>query len=174
MVKICTLSDYIELVLPLVEKRPQLEYLITCLIIEMQGLYNPDNITRLLIDHGFFNVIQNVIDLLSEGQDRQEFIAFSFTNAFARSQFSFAICLLLDFQPSLIYQSSLIIQLILPVINASPYQMEIKLDILYVFIPHIIYRYVDVIIDCFHQIVTKCNEPEGIFANNINPVMVAA
>lgn len=52
--------------------------------------------------------------------------------------------------------------------------MEIKLDILYVFIPHMIYRHVDEIIDCFHQIVTKCNDPEGIFANNINPVMVAA
>jgi len=41
MVKLCTLSDYIELVLPMVEKRPQFEFLITCIIIEMNGLYNP-------------------------------------------------------------------------------------------------------------------------------------
>ena len=57
MVKICTLSDYIELVLPLVDKRPQFEFLITCLIVEMQGLYSPYTITRQLIDHGFFGVI---------------------------------------------------------------------------------------------------------------------
>ncbi len=52
--------------------------------------------------------------------------------------------------------------------------MEIKLDILYVFIPHMIYRYVDEVLDVFLQIVSKCNELDGIFANNINPIMVGA
>jgi hypothetical protein len=52
--------------------------------------------------------------------------------------------------------------------------MEIKLDILYVFIPHMIYRYVDEVLDVFLLIVNKCNDLDGIFANNINPIMVAA
>jgi hypothetical protein len=52
--------------------------------------------------------------------------------------------------------------------------MEIKLDILFVFIPHMIYRYVDEVLDVFLLIVTKCNDLDGIFANNINPIMVAA
>jgi hypothetical protein len=52
--------------------------------------------------------------------------------------------------------------------------MEIKLDILHVFIPHMIYRYVDELLDIFLEIVTKCNEIDGIFANNINPIMIGA
>lgn len=35
MVKICTLSDYIELVLHSANKKLQLEYFLTCLIAEM-------------------------------------------------------------------------------------------------------------------------------------------
>jgi hypothetical protein len=97
MVKLCTLGDYIELLLPMVDKRPQFEFLITCLIVEMDGLYSSQNITKLLIDQGFFSVILNVIDILVEGNDRQEFIAYAFTNAFTRSQLSFAIRLLKDF-----------------------------------------------------------------------------
>ena len=97
MVKLCTLGDYIELLLPMVDKRPQFEFLITCLIVEMDGLYNSQSITKLLIDHGFFGIILSVIDVLAEGQDRQEFIAYAFTNAFIRSQLSFSIRLLMDY-----------------------------------------------------------------------------
>jgi len=52
--------------------------------------------------------------------------------------------------------------------------MEIKLDILCIFVPHMIFRYVDEILEVFILIVRKCNDIDGIFANNINPIMVAA
>jgi len=97
MVKLCTLSDYIELLLPMLDNRPQFEFIITCLIIEMHGLYNAQIITKLLIENGFFNVILNVIDLQSEGQQRQEFIAYAFTNAFVKSQLSFSIRIMFNF-----------------------------------------------------------------------------
>lgn len=52
--------------------------------------------------------------------------------------------------------------------------MEIKLDILYVFIPHMIYRYVDEVIEVFKEIVAESCQLNGIFSNNINPIMVVA
>ena len=52
--------------------------------------------------------------------------------------------------------------------------MEIKLDILYVFIPHMIYRYVDEVIEVFKEIVAESCKLGGIFSNNINPIMVVA
>jgi len=81
---------------------------------------------------------------------------------------------LFDFQPSLIYQNNIIIPEILPAISIDAYQMEIKLDILNVFIPHMVYRFVDEVIEVFKLHVSKSSELEGIFVNNINPIMVAA
>jgi len=52
--------------------------------------------------------------------------------------------------------------------------MEIKLDILFVFIPHMIYRYIDEVIEVFKLIGMQSGELTGIFVNNINPIMVVA
>ncbi len=62
IVKLCALVDYIEIILPVVLKKPGLDSQVTCLIIEMSGLFENERITKLLLDFNLFSVILDVIE----------------------------------------------------------------------------------------------------------------
>ena len=62
IVKLCALVDYIEIILPLVLKKPVLDSQVTCLIIEMSGLFENERITKLLLDFNLYSVILEVIE----------------------------------------------------------------------------------------------------------------
>lgn len=66
MVKLCSIVDYLEIILPLILKKPQLDFQITCLIIEMNGLFNPDVVTKLLLDFELYSVILSIIELQTD------------------------------------------------------------------------------------------------------------
>jgi hypothetical protein len=63
MVKLCSIADYLEIVLPIVLRKPHLDFQITCLVIEMSGLFNSETVTKLLLEFELYAVILNVIEL---------------------------------------------------------------------------------------------------------------
>jgi hypothetical protein len=64
LVKICSLNDYLEMLLPLVMARPQLEFQVTCLILQFADLFDYDSVTMMILEYHFDSVVFSVIDLM--------------------------------------------------------------------------------------------------------------
>jgi hypothetical protein len=109
----------------------------------MSGLFENERITKLLLDFNLFTVILDVIESQKNTKLRREFTAYAFSNAFVQQKFSFATRLMLDYQPTILQESNRVIPLILPHLYSNPYFMEIKLDLLRIFMPHMLFRFVD-------------------------------
>lgn len=63
MVKMCSLVDYIEIIMPVILEKPKMDTHMTDLIIQMSGLFECETITKLLLDFKFYKVILGVIEL---------------------------------------------------------------------------------------------------------------
>ena len=63
----------------------------------MNGLFNPEVVTKLLLDFELYSVILSIIELQTDLTQRQLFVSYAFVNAFAQEKFSFAVRLQLDY-----------------------------------------------------------------------------
>lgn len=64
--------------------------------------------------------------------------------------------------------------LILPFLYSNPYHMELKIDILKIFMPYMLYRNVEQLIEIVIKISEDSDKSYGVIVNNINPLMVSS
>ena len=80
LIKLISLNDYLETILPLVLARPQLQFQVTCLVLELAGLFDSESVGKLLLDFQLDESILSIIDLLMDPKIRQDFTSRVFMN----------------------------------------------------------------------------------------------
>ncbi len=51
--------------------------------------------------------------------------------------------------------------------------MELKINLLFVFLDHFLYKYTDHLVEVLHKLAIRADEPEGMLVCNLNPLMLA-
>jgi hypothetical protein len=52
--------------------------------------------------------------------------------------------------------------------------MELKLNLLFVFLDHFLYKDTDHLVEVLHKLAIRADEPEGMLVCNLNPFMLLA